>query len=84
MFLKSLTFGKYRSKFTGDTILPCPDSKGKEIEVCLNERHPISFHKKKNIMEKKTNVGENEKKLICLNTIDRHEKGHGLGIPKPK
>lgn len=35
-------------------------------------------------MEKKTNVGENEKRLICLNTRDRHEKGHGLGLPKPK
>lgn len=50
--------------------LPCPDSKGKELETCLNERHQISFHKKKNIMEKKTNVGENEKRLICLNTRD--------------
>lgn len=51
--VSKVTNTKFCVKIHRGHHLPCPDSKGKELEACLNERHPISFHKKKNIMEKK-------------------------------
>ena len=35
-------------------------------------------------MKKKTNVGENVKKLIYMNSIGRREEAHGLGTTKTK
>lgn len=35
-------------------------------------------------MKKKTNIGENVKKLIYFNTIDRRETAMDWSLPKPK
>lgn len=68
----------------GTSYYPVQIQKGKNWKYVSMKDIPISFHKKKYIMKKETNIGENVKKLIYLNTIDRREKGHGLGTTKTK